>query len=210
MRHRTTILYALAWLAYFVFTFTMFPYLNSNVLIPVLALMAFGGWIFGRSASLLFLLITNIHHFSLTQYYAADYLYYADRLIGPLLCITIIELTGTLRNNLDSIKEANARLDQAVLERSGELTDLTRKLIERAETMRVSRGQELHDGIGQQLTATSTLYVENNGRPLTENPDEGMGLPLMHYRAAKIGASIVLGTTESGSTRCTCQVPHGN
>lgn len=78
--------------------------------------------------------------------------YYEDRLLGTVVGVSMAYLVGGLRANLDAIKATNEQLDRTVAERNAELDRLSRQMLERSEHHRVVRGQELHDGIGQQLT----------------------------------------------------------
>ncbi|WP_168442667.1 sensor histidine kinase [Pontiella desulfatans] len=175
MRHRTTILYTIAWIAYIVFTFGLFPYLNTNVLIPSVILLGLGGWLFGRTVGFCIGFVALAHQFLLYQTFAADYAHFEERAVGPFLYITLVGLSGTLRNNLDGIKEANERLDKAVLVRTEELGRLTQRIIEHLETARISRGQELHDGIGQQLTGIQ-LYATSLADQLAAEQNGGASL----------------------------------
>jgi signal transduction histidine kinase len=60
----------------------------------------------------------------------------------------------------------------------------------------------------EQIPGTSTLYIENNGTPLTGGSAEGMGLPLMNYRASKIGAKFSIRSKSNNDTRVECIIPH--
>lgn len=175
MRKQTTILYILAWITFVISTFVLFPSLNSNALIPVFALLALGTWIYGRTAGLLLAQVAFIHHFAVFQFYATEYGTYTDRVTGTFLCIAVVVFCGTLSKSLEGIKEANLRLDVAVAERTAELTGLTHRLISNAEAARVSRGQELHDGIGQQLTGIQ-LYATSLAEQLLEEGNPSASL----------------------------------
>lgn len=153
MPDRRTILYTLAWVAYIVFSWILFPRWNTNVMIPMIALLAVGGWIYGRTKGLVLIIPATVYHYLLlSEIYADIALYYQSRLLGSLLAILAVLLTGTLKKYLTGIKETNEKLDRAVAQRNQELAAQTRKLTEQAETIRINHGQELHDGIGQQLT----------------------------------------------------------
>lgn len=51
------------------------------------------------------------------------------------------------------------------------------------------------------------VYVDNDGHPLPENPTEGMGLPLMRYRAAKLGGTFSIYSLTDHRTRMECRFP---
>jgi glucose-6-phosphate-specific signal transduction histidine kinase len=52
-----------------------------------------------------------------------------------------------------------------------------------------------------------TVFIENDGTPLALNPLEGMGLPLMRYRSAKIGATFNMCSLPDHRTRVECVIP---
>jgi signal transduction histidine kinase len=153
----------------------MFPFLNSNVLIPSMLLVAIGGWAFGRTNGLLIVMGAIVLHYFLFQFFADDYPYYSDRVTGYPLIIGIALLSGTLRQNLDAIREATFLLDMAVEERTRDLANMNRELIDRSEAMRVSHGQRLHDGIGQQLTGIQ-LYSSSLASSLVEESNASAAL----------------------------------
>lgn len=67
-----------------------------------------------------------------------------------------------------------------------------------------------HISIGIEKNARQTaIFIENDGKPLKKNFIEGMGIPLMRYRAGKIGATLSLKPLSSKSTRLTCTIPSG-
>lgn len=51
------------------------------------------------------------------------------------------------------------------------------------------------------------VYIENDGARMPEVPKEGMGLPLMRYRAAKIGATLSICTGGDRTVRVECILP---
>lgn len=55
----------------------------------------------------------------------------------------------------------------------------------------------------------STIIVENDGDPFPSKPREGMGLPLMRYRARSIGGSLTIQGGKNQRTRVICTIPHG-
>ncbi|VGO17237.1 Sensor histidine kinase LiaS [Pontiella desulfatans] len=170
-----TILFIVAWALYAVATFVLFPRFNSNVGFPAILFTGVGSWLFGRSTGLWLLLPMLIHQIALFEYFADEYIYYTDRVIGTVIHLSAIALVGTLKDSLESIRAVNTRLDLAVLERTRELDNLTQKLIEHLETLRISRGQELHDGIGQQLTGIQ-LYATSLADRLAAEQNVGASL----------------------------------
>jgi signal transduction histidine kinase len=53
----------------------------------------------------------------------------------------------------------------------------------------------------------TTICVENDGLPLPDRYQEGMGLPLMRHRAMSIGGSLRIEGGPGQRTRLTCTVP---
>jgi signal transduction histidine kinase len=51
------------------------------------------------------------------------------------------------------------------------------------------------------------VYIENDGTPLPASPQEGMGIPLMNYRASKIGGHFKIGSMPNQNTRVECRIP---
>ncbi|QBG47290.1 hypothetical protein EGM51_07780 [Verrucomicrobia bacterium S94] len=136
----------------------MYPVLNVNVAIPSFALVAITSWILGTKAGLISTLLSMIYHAYLLSFLFSDqFLCYQTKLTSPLLYILISFTAGYLRRNHDGIRELNRELDSLVRKRDRELTRLTDELLENAENRRRILGQELHDGIGQQLTGIKLL-----------------------------------------------------
>lgn len=150
-------LYLLLCGAYPLLCFQMFEEWNSNVLIPSIPLLAIGAWLFGSTIGLfLFLYIASIS-FALSQFFADSYTYYVDRAMGIPISLLVVYIFSRLRMNYDGLRETTQRLDERVAERDSELSMLTEQLLNSSEIRRVNRGQELHDGIGQQLTGIQLL-----------------------------------------------------
>ena len=61
-------------------------------------------------------------------------------------------------------------------------------------------------GITQSDTAC-TISIENNGIPLPETIEEGLGIPIMHYRASKLGATLSVRSMPNKNTRVECAIP---
>ncbi|MDF7823521.1 hypothetical protein P4B35_05810 [Pontiellaceae bacterium B12227] len=64
----------------------------------------------------------------------------------------------------------------------------------------------IHIGI-EKAEGTTLVFIENDGKPLPTAIKEGMGVPLMRYRAGKIGATCAIHTLPSGKTRVECRIP---
>jgi signal transduction histidine kinase len=161
MPRRTTILYILLWVAYISFSFTMFPVFEDNVLFLILPVLGIGAWIFGTTVGLLLCMTSISHIFIIYNYLYTDIAEnYENRLGGTLLSIALILLAGSLRKTLTVIKSTNRALDLTVEQCKKDLNELAQELIEKSEQTRVAWGEELHDGIGQQLTGIK-LYSES-------------------------------------------------
>ncbi|MDZ8117367.1 sensor histidine kinase [Pontiella agarivorans] len=136
----------------------MYPLLNVNAAIPSFALIAVTAWTFGTKAGLIATLINMIYHaYLLSFFYGDQFVCYQTKLTSPILYITISYVAGYLRQNYDGIRKLNQELDSLVRKRDQELTWLSNELLENAENRRVALGQELHDGIGQQLTGIKLI-----------------------------------------------------
>jgi glucose-6-phosphate-specific signal transduction histidine kinase len=61
-------------------------------------------------------------------------------------------------------------------------------------------------GIEEKHGAT-ILFIENNGDPFVNHAGDGMGLPIMNYRAAKIGARFRIDSLPNQKTRVECSLP---
>jgi signal transduction histidine kinase len=55
---------------------------------------------------------------------------------------------------------------------------------------------------------STTICVENDGEPFPDRLQEGMGLPLMRYRAMSIGGNLIIEGGTGQRTRVICTVPH--
>lgn len=66
-----------------------------------------------------------------------------------------------------------------------------------------------HIRVGIEQTPDQLLiYIENDGDPFRRGK-EGMGLPLMRYRASKIGADVTIESSQSHTTRVMCRLKSG-
>ena len=152
MAYLTQILYILLCVTYALFRFQLFPEWNTNVIILTIPMLAVGIWVFGISRRLFVMLYLIIVSITLSQVFGDVYIYYMDRATGAVIYLTVIYLFGNLRKQYDAIMETNKHLDKRVKERDTELLAQTQQLLNVVEKNRVNCGQELHDGVGQQLT----------------------------------------------------------
>lgn len=56
-------------------------------------------------------------------------------------------------------------------------------------------------------SSQTIVYIENDGRPYAKDKSEGMGMPMMRYRAKKIRASLSIEAISNGKTRIECRIP---
>lgn len=158
MPRRIIIIYWTAWIAYILFALVYFPRFNISACIPTFPLMALGAWLFGTQKGLFIILFSIIYHFILLSLVHADiFNWHQTKATSPVIAIVIVYLFGSLKNNLDQIKETYEELDRLVQDRAVELANLTAKLLDDNECARIRRGEELHDGMGQQLTGIRLL-----------------------------------------------------
>ncbi|VGO17235.1 Sensor histidine kinase LiaS [Pontiella desulfatans] len=75
-----------------------------------------------------------------------------------------------------------------------------------SNAIRHAKPSRIEIGVEQDPDAT-TLYIENNGTPFNAGESNGMGLPIMHYRASKIGATFAINSTNEKNTRVECKIP---
>ena len=136
-------------------------------------------------------MIAVIHHYVISSFIYGDIcIFYEDRFSGPLLGICIVLLVGSLRNSYDALKIANSNLDHRVAERNAALSNLTVKLIEDAESTRISHGQMLHDGIGQQLTGIQ-LYCTSLAEQLVFERNPSASLAFSMRARAEMAHGII-------------------
>jgi signal transduction histidine kinase len=116
-------------------------------------------------------------------------------------------LTGqlTLHSGVEVLLKQEANWDWFKPEENHHLCEIVHEAVSNA--LRHGKPSRIEIGI-EQDQKRKTLYIENNGDPIVQARKEGMGMPLMRYRASKIGATIALGTTDVGHTRCTCLLPN--
>ena len=170
MRHFTSILYAISWITYIAMTFVTYPVLHNSCCIPVLPLIGIGTWLFGRRRGLQLVVVSIIHSIILTSIVYADLLvYYQYALSGYMFVIGVVFLTDSLHTNFRFIKETTRKLDQLVEARSTQLKLLTKELLDESENLKIRQGQDLHDGVGQQLTGIQLLSSSLCDQLLEEN-----------------------------------------
>jgi len=157
MKSLNGILLLVLFLAHSAFAFLMFDEFNSNVIIPFILLVGLGTWIGGRTVGLMLTLISIISSCIIFQFNADRYTYYIDRVTGLLIMMICIETLNRLKSNINGIRELNMTLEHMVNNREKELSRLSNELLQKAERRRSETGQQLHDGIGQQLTGIKLL-----------------------------------------------------
>lgn len=158
MPTRTTIIYIVAWVLYVLFSTVMFPAWGISVAIPMFLLVGIGAWIFGTTLGLSILAVATFYHMILFSFiYSGELVTYQTKISSPLVLIAITYLFGNLRTSFDNLKATNEHLDDLVDERTQQLNSLTAKLLENSENLKIARGQELHDGMGQQLTGIQLM-----------------------------------------------------
>ncbi|QBG47289.1 hypothetical protein EGM51_07775 [Verrucomicrobia bacterium S94] len=157
MRSLTTIAFWTLFAGQCIFSFTMFEQWNSNVLIPFMIFIAAATLLFGKNQALLFYLLIFLILIGIYETHADSVVYYEDKASGTGIALLIIFSVSYLKEKVDGIRELNRELDSLVRKRDRELTRLTDELLENAENRRRILGQELHDGIGQQLTGIKLL-----------------------------------------------------
>lgn len=135
----------------------MFEQFNSNVIIPYVLLVGLGTWIYGRTTGHLLILVSLLAACTIFQLYADHYTYYIDRSTGLLIMLISVEVVSQLKSNMNGIRELHMTLEHMVQTREEELSRLSDELLLQAERKRSATGQQLHDGIGQQLTGIKLL-----------------------------------------------------
>lgn len=78
-----------------------------------------------------------------------------------------------------------------------------------SNALRHARSKTIIIGIKKHDSSTD-VFVENDGSPYIPTQKEGMGLPLMRFRASKIGAELTIEPSQLLSTRVTCRFPSPN
>jgi len=151
-------------------------------------------------------------------------------IIDTLIQKTIIHLQ-TLNQASESISTAPIDFETTILELTKQLTEMfgtNIKVLPNSgwERMRIDTTSHLYHIIHEALNNavdhgeasnitvgveespdTITVYVQNDGKSMPVENLEGMGLPLMRYRAARIGASLTLEGGPGQDTILKCRIP---
>jgi len=159
MRNRVTILYLSLWVLAIVFSFAMFPVWRINVAFSGALVAGIGYWLYGKRYRFFLAFVWIVYLFSLSEVYGDLLEDYQARLFANLLIVLLAFLIGEMRENYDFQKEATNNLENAVAARNAEWTVLVAGLIDRRERMRIEQGEELHNGVGQEMTGIQ-LYCE--------------------------------------------------
>lgn len=150
----------------------MFPTFGVNVQITIIPLVGLGSWLYGRRFGLLMVIPIIVYsYFLLGPIYGDRLVYYEAKGGGIMIMAVTAILIGSIRSNYDDTKNTNINLDHRVKERNAELSKLAVKLINDVEATRISQGQMLHDGIGQQLTGIQ-LYCNYLAEQLAEESNQ--------------------------------------
>lgn len=153
-----------------VFSFAMFPVWLSNVEFSGAIVAGIGYWMYGKRYRFHLAFLWIIYNFALSEVYADILEDYQSRLFANLLMVLMAFLIGELREHYDLQKEATKRLDDTVAEQNRQLDFLVAGLIERRERTRIEQGEELHNGVGQEMTGIQ-LYCETLAERMPALPD---------------------------------------
>lgn len=159
------LVFGLACLTYVVFSFLLFPVFRINILIPSIIIVALSAWYYGTTAALALILLSIPYHAYVMSHVHGDILLiYQAKAFGACIQIVAALLVGKLKFMYDQIKQLNQELDATVIERTRELKERTKQLVDRDEKVRIELGQDIHDGLGQYLTGlllySSSLEAE--------------------------------------------------
>ena len=99
----------------------------------------------------------------------------------------------------------DGRCDQLDKEVTHQLCSIISEAV--ANAIRHAKATEIKIQCRQDPLGT-IICVENDGLPLPDRYQEGMGLPLMRHRAMSIGGSLNIEGGAGQQTRLTCMVPH--
>lgn len=183
------ILYGLLWIAYMLFGFFYYPRFNANVAFPCLIIVAVGAWKHGIQFGLLGCLVSLPYHFFLFDYYAEIHIFYQGHFFGTLFLVVVALISGSLKEFRDRIKQNSFILEQKVAERTGELNHLIEQLIKDDENIRRSLGQDIHDGLGQNLTGL-LLYSSSIHEDMKNN--NSTALPQMEEMLENVNKCLHL------------------
>ncbi|WP_372798603.1 sensor histidine kinase, partial [Pontiella sp.] len=74
-----------------------------------------------------------------------------------------------------------------------------------SNALRHAKPENIQIGI-EQAAGHLNIFIENDGTPFPTGTKEGMGLPLMRYRASKIGGELSIEASPTQSTRVSCKL----
>ncbi|MBN2163474.1 MAG: hypothetical protein JXR25_01195 [Pontiellaceae bacterium] len=161
--------YCILFLFYALFVFIAFPFFNINAAIPSIVLCGLGAWIYGSSKGLRIAFAIIAYFYFIFDYYGDILMIYQAKAFGTFTFTFVVIGIGYLKEQRDKVKTLSALLDQKVSERTEMLNQLIRQLIDDDEYIRRSLGQDIHDGLGQNLTGLLIFSnilleeVENQG-----------------------------------------------
>jgi len=90
----------------------------------------------------------------------------------------------------------------------GDITEHIYHILHEALNNAVRHGEASNITVGVEESPNAiTVYVQNDGTSIPTENQEGMGLPLMRYRAARIGASLTLEGGPGQDTVLKCRIP---
>jgi signal transduction histidine kinase len=92
------------------------------------------------------------YHYWLFDYYGEFLIFYQTKVFGIFSASCISLIAGRLKEMRDRVKGLSVELDRKVEERTNELDQLILKLITDDEHIRHNLAQDIHDGLGQNLT----------------------------------------------------------
>ena len=131
--------------------------------------------------------------------------------------ITDVPLTGRITDSIanlvhqvEDVSEIDIQcLENAEWEKLPEnISSRICEIIFEAVSNALRHAEPKHIRIGIEKNDGSTLvFIENDGKPVPSSIKEGMGVPLMRYRAGKIGATCSIHSLPAGKTRVECRIP---
>lgn len=169
-----------AWGIYLILALIFFPFIGVNTLIPSLLLFGISGWLHGSTSGMALCIPFLVYRFLLCNIiYPEYYDFYEDRAFGTFMMAASAWLGGSLRSNHDALKSANSALQEIIVSRNMELNALATVLIDRTEKMRIEISEELHNGIGQEMTGIQ-LYCSALAEQMVEeqNPSASLAFSL--------------------------------
>ena len=166
------IAFVLIFFAYVLFSFLPFPEYNINAAIPFGVVCGIGAWLFGTFWGLVIVLASILYHSYLFDYYGDILATYQAKAFGTCAPTVIALLTGNVKEQQDRVKQLSVQLDRKVTERTVSLNKLILELITDDENIRRNLGQDIHDGLGQNLTGLLLLSSSLQNEMKTTNSCE--------------------------------------